>query len=294
MRGFTIGADPEIFLKAGGKPISAHDLIKGTKKEPHPVDGGAIQVDGLATEFNVEPVSFSDTVAFNDGIVKVMKQLHAAVKESNPSASFMKETSVEFDPEYMASLPDDVLVLGCDPDWNAYTCEKNPTPDGSVNFRATGGHIHLGWTKYMPVDDPEYIEICADIVKVLDLYIGLPCRILDPDDRRRTMYGKAGSFRPKPYGLEYRTPSSIWIHNKSTRMAVAQSIFKVVSALSIHKTSRSLFSALLVTDDQVRQAIDGSFDEAVEICRHTQSILCFPMGMISKAINERAQENVLA
>ncbi len=50
---FTIGADPEIFLRRRGKAFSAHGVIPGTKKEPHNVEKGAVQVDGMAVEFNV-------------------------------------------------------------------------------------------------------------------------------------------------------------------------------------------------------------------------------------------------
>lgn len=287
MTTFTIGADPEIFVKANGKPISAHDLIKGTKKEPFPVPGGAYQVDGLATEFNINPIPVHSPDGFNSGIVSVMKQLHAAVKESNPAASFMKQTTVDFDPDYLAELPKDVLVLGCDPDWNAYTEQPNPAPDGTVNFRATGGHVHLGWTTDMPVDDPEYIAICADIVKVLDLFLGVPCRILDLDDRRRTMYGKAGSFRPKPYGLEYRTPSSIWIHQKATRIAVAESVRQAVSSLNSWKTSEKLFQYFSLTEEDVRNGIDGDIACAEALRKKMWYAWHFPQLLLTKALEER-------
>jgi len=289
MVNFTIGADPEIFVKSKGKPISAHDLIKGTKTDPFPVEGGAIQVDGLATEFNVDPVPIGEHERFNQGIVNVMKQLHSAVKEGNSGASFMKETTVDFDPDYLADLPKEVLVLGCDPDWNAYTEQKNPAPDGSAQFRATGGHVHLGWAKDMPTDDPEYIAICADIVKVLDLFLGIPCRILDPDDRRRQMYGKAGSFRPKPYGLEYRTPSSIWIHQKSTRIAVARSVCIAVSHLQTYKTSKKLFDRFHLSEEQVREGIDGSLEAATSIYKNMAWNWVFPHSLLDKAIAERTK-----
>ncbi len=52
-----IGADPEVFLKVGKKNISSHGLINGDKKNPLKVDKGAVQIDGTALEFNIDPAS---------------------------------------------------------------------------------------------------------------------------------------------------------------------------------------------------------------------------------------------
>ncbi len=46
-----------------------------------------------------------------------------------------------------------------------------------------------------------------EAIKMLDLYLGLPSVLFDRDDTsilRRTLYGKAGEFRPTEYGIEYR------------------------------------------------------------------------------------------
>lgn len=45
----------------------------------------------------------------------------------------------------------------------------------------------------------------------MDLHLGVPSLVLDKDTERRKLYGKAGAFRPKPYGVEYRTLSNFWI-----------------------------------------------------------------------------------
>ena len=34
---------------------------------------------------------------------------------------------------------------------------------------------------------------------------------MDTDQKRRTLYGKAGAYREKSYGVEYRTLSSFWL-----------------------------------------------------------------------------------
>ena len=48
----------------------------------------------------------------------------------------------------------------------------------------------------------------------MDFYLGLPSLLFDADTRRREMYGKAGCFRPKPYGAEYRTLSNAWLKSE--------------------------------------------------------------------------------
>jgi hypothetical protein len=118
------------------------------------------------------------------------------------------------------TLPDEAKILGCDPDYNAYTGELNPTPDGTRTFRTAAGHVHVGWGADIPTDNPEHLEICRNFVKQLDTTVGMLMCIIDRDPQRRELYGKAGAFRPKSYGVEYRTPSNIWLKNVQFRRAI--------------------------------------------------------------------------
>lgn len=220
---FTIGADPELFLRRNGKPYSAHGVIPGTKKEPHKVDNGAIQVDGMAVEFNIDPTNLNSHdgfKSFNHKVVSVIKQMKEEVKKHDPALTFNIESVQQFDDETMAAAPEEAKELGCDPDFNAYTKEQNPRPKGDVPFRTAAGHIHLGWGSDIPVEHPDHVTICADFIKIMDVFVGLYMTIIDPESRRRDLYGKAGAFRPKPYGVEYRTPSNLWLTNKNRRKAI--------------------------------------------------------------------------
>ena len=52
-----IGADPELFLRNpnDNKFVSGHIFNLGDKKAPTPVPFGAVQNDGCAVEFNINP-----------------------------------------------------------------------------------------------------------------------------------------------------------------------------------------------------------------------------------------------
>lgn len=216
MTTFTFGADPEIFVRKNSKPVSAFGLIGGTKESPLKTSVGAVQVDGMALEFNIDPVNSGDFDRFNQNIVKTMGDLKAMV----PGYTFDLTPVQEFSPEYMDNQPAEAKELGCDPDYNAYTLKANPRPEGDRPFRTGAGHVHIGWGANIPVDNEEHIEICANFVKYLDATVGLFMTYIDRDPRRRELYGKAGAFRPKPYGVEYRTPSNMWLKNKNRRLLV--------------------------------------------------------------------------
>lgn len=220
MTGFTFGADPEIFLGKGDSPVSAYGVIEGDKENPCPVTNGAIQVDGMAVEFNIDPVPSNDFGAFNSSIVSVMKQLKDRVKQHDDKIVFKLQPTMEFGQEFLDGQPEEAKMLGCDPDFNAYTGKMNDTPDGTRTFRTAAGHVHVGWGADIPVDNPEHLEICANFIKHLDATVGLFMTIIDRDPKRRELYGKAGAFRPKPYGVEYRTPSNMWLANKDYRRCV--------------------------------------------------------------------------
>lgn len=202
-----IGADPELFLAKSGTPVSAFGIVPGTKDAPHPVGNGAIQVDGMALEFNIDPVD-EDAKTFSARIASVMDELRAAVPAD---LEFLPVPSVKFPEAVMKAMPPEALMLGCDPDYNAYTGELNPQPEAPERMRAAGGHVHVGWTEGADTTELAHFSSCVRLAKELDFALGLPSLFLDTDKNRRQLYGKAGAFRPKPYGMEYRSLSNFWI-----------------------------------------------------------------------------------
>jgi hypothetical protein len=133
------------------------------------------------------------------------------VKKEDPDAELEPVPTVLFGDAYLAELPNHVAELGCNPDFNAYTLELNPVPDSNLPIRTGSGHIHVGFTENADVGDFSHLMLCAEYAKQLDFFLGLPSLYWDRDNRRRNLYGKAGAFRPKPYGLEYRVLSNKWL-----------------------------------------------------------------------------------
>lgn len=213
-----MGVDPELFVKQTyGGFISAHTLLPGTKKRPHLVEGGAIQVDGVAAEFNTFPVDNPDD--FVEVINLVRGQMSEIVIENAKQQGFgdvtlVAEPTAWFDPDYFDDLPSLARVLGCEPDYNAYTGDYNTPPETSEPFRTGSGHLHISWSdKLVDPLDPEHFMRCRDIVRQLDTILFPKSEIWDSDRKRRSLYGAMGSFRPKAYGVEYRPLSNAYLRS---------------------------------------------------------------------------------
>lgn len=260
---FYIGADPEVFVKKNGKGVSVYETgLPGDKKNPHKTSHGALQQDGFAAEFNIDPSPADDFARFNQNIVKTLADLREEINKHGKYNLAIVPT-MDFEPEYMAAQPDHVKELGCDPDFNAYTMKVNPRPDGDRPFRSGAGHIHGGWGADIPVDNEDHFEICAGFVRMLDATVGLFMTYIDRDPRRRELYGKAGAFRPKSYGVEYRTPSNAWLINTDRRFMV-HALFN--AAIFLQTNSQSIEGLYGYNETEIERIInEGDFEKA-QIC----------------------------
>lgn len=203
-----VGCDPEVFVKKDGVFHSAYNLIKGDKKNPQKVNRGAVQVDGMALEFNIDPAASEDEFCIN--VQDVYEQLRKMVPEYEVVATPV----AHFTPEYMKQQPKEALELGCDPDFDAYEGGANKKPNAQKPMRTASGHVHIGWTNDQDIKDKWYFDQCRMAARQLDYYLGLGSILFDDDQERRSMYGNPGCFRPKSYGVEYRTLSNAWLKDE--------------------------------------------------------------------------------
>ena len=203
-----VGADPEVFVKQNNLFKSAHNLIQGDKSNPFPVPYGAVQVDGLALEFNINPAGHDEEFLFN------IQSVYSALRAMVPDYEVIATPVADFTEEYFKTLPAESLILGCDPDFNAWeNGAENRKPNANLPMRTAAGHVHVGWTTVEDKNDPQHRSDCCAVIKQLDYFLGLPSLLFDDNVRRRGMYGKAGAHRPKVYGVEYRVLSNAWLNS---------------------------------------------------------------------------------
>jgi len=117
------------------------------------------------------------------------------------------------------------------------------------------GHIHLGFTVE---NEGEFIDpsIRVQLVKLLDIFVGLEDVIYNPDIERKKLYGKAGSFRFKPYGLEFRSPSNYWIQSDTLVGKMWDNVNRAIDAYNNNFIIDEVFG------EQVQMAINTCDVEA--------------------------------
>lgn len=242
----TIGADPELFIinKKTNKIVSAVGLIPGSKDNPWRAEdfakGFGLQTDNILAEFNIPPVTIKEE--FVDAVQYMKNYIDNYVRNINPDLGIKCAASNIIPESELQS--DQAKQFGCDKDYNVYTQKANPKPEGTkTNIRSCGFHIHFGYK------NPN-IDTSLSLIKYFDAYLGIPSVIKDKDTKRRTLYGKAGCFRLKSYGFEYRTLSSAMMKTEARLEFVWDQIIKAVNA---YKTGE-----LIPNNEEIQAAINNS------------------------------------
>ena len=242
----TIGADPELFIinEKTKKVVSAVGLIPGEKGNPWRSDdmpeGFGLETDNILAEFNIPPVK--DGINFVNNIVYMQEYIDKFVKSKNPDLGIKCIASRTVPASELQS--DQAKLFGCDVDYNAYTMKANPKPKGtSTNLRSAGFHIHMGY------ENPD-VDTSLALVKYMDAFLGIPSVVKDKDEKRRSLYGKAGCFRLTDYGVEYRVLSSAMMSSPSKLSFIWKQLQKVMGAYQIGYALPSI--------DLVQEAINSS------------------------------------
>jgi len=207
-----VGADIEGFILDidAGDAVPCVGLIKGTKEEPHPIaglpKGFALQEDNVMVEYNIPPAK--NYKAFTNNIQAARSAVTDALYALNGSYVLNVSPDMLFKKDQLTSKQ--AQLIGCDVDYDAYQggAVRRAPATPLNNWRSAGGHVHLGGDFQ-----------CPDFVAALfcDLSIGIAGGTVGlQSTRRAAWYGQPGVFRPKPYGIEYRTPDAAWTGSRTT------------------------------------------------------------------------------
>ncbi len=194
---FRAGCDPEVFLTHKGKLVSCIGKVPGNKWHPVQVDylpkGFTLQQDNVALEFGIPPAGTREE------FVKHIQTIKLAGRKYLKGLSYSTESAVIMPDDEMQTA--EAHIFGCEPDFNAWTGKENKKPvPPHKNLRSAGGHVHV--ETQLPKEQ---------VIRAMDLFLGVPSVLMDNGQERRKLYGAAGAYRPKPYGAEYRTLSNFWI-----------------------------------------------------------------------------------
>lgn len=199
-----MGSDAEVFcVDATGRFFPVCGLIKGTKDNPRKLtdDGIAVQEDNVMLEFNTAVSSNR-----KEWVENIRKAYRLAAAELPPGFTTAAVPSAHFETAFLQTPQ--AQMFGCEPDYNAWTMERNRRPQSeNPNLRTAAAHVHISWA------NPENMEQRQRVIQMADIFVVLPSiRTQSKEAKaRREMYGKAGAFRPKEYGVEHRVLDNSWI-----------------------------------------------------------------------------------
>lgn len=268
----NLGGDPEFFVaNKRGQVLNADRFFPG-KDNPMRVGESEgkcrLFFDGIQGEMAYGPAHCREVISGR--IRAVLMMVHNLIKENKvilkPSSRIQRSVINQADPE--------ARIFGCAPDFNAYTRSVNTCEmDASRHpFRYAGGHLHFGTSMRLEVmskANPEKFmveeeEMHLRLIKMMDLLITIPTLPLDNapgSKRRRDKYGKAGCFRPTPYGIEYRTPSCWWLKSPMT-VSLVYALGRMAWSITAHQLDKEFYQVLDIGEEEVRGIINESDIEA--------------------------------
>ncbi len=213
----SLGADPEFFVERRDKPgiIPCVGILPGSKNTPHAIAnskvGTVIHEDNVAVEIGFTPAAhggdFSARLGLALGEMKDFLRSHnLQIVEGQSHAFNVNDLQTP-----------QARNFGCAPDNNAYDGGRvrvgPPTSIIGGRVRFAGGHVHIGGDFNCP---PFVAALFADIfLGVAPIQCGY--NVGGVDKYRRNWYGKPGIFRPKDYGIEYRSIGNWWLFSKNAR-----------------------------------------------------------------------------
>ena len=240
MKLLMCGADPEVFVKdvETGEIESSIGVVEGDKDTPFDTGAGLIHRDNVLAEMNVIPAASAR--AFSANTKAIVRQLEKMLTPHGKTISI--QSSHVMEPKWLNHF--EAMRFGCNPNENCWDLSKpnHPDVDDAGALRTAAGHIHMSF-------DFKSAQEQIQVARACEVHIGLRSIAHDSDSLRRTLYGKSGSFRPKPYGIEYTVPSNFWLHNTY----LMEEVF-TAAARAVANSSSWFFTQKEIAD--IQQAIN--------------------------------------
>lgn len=307
----TLGTDSEFFFtNPEGQIVPADHLLPSAEDPYLPFKGRRPEIgltsvsseldpskcvslhwDGIQGEFCVFP---SHCIAYvMDRVREAFRAAYSLASENNLEVSVIP--SIKVTEDVVASACEGAQVFGCNPEFvtwlngDVHPIDVNPYEH---MIRYAGTHIHLGAcstssdkfkaTLLLP-------ENQLKIVRLLDIFVGIPFVLLDQHPAvktRRLLYGKAGTFRPTSYGLEYRALSNT-VSGHPISFSLAMVLSRLCVELVHHNKYEEVMKSLSSPADVIRPINNNDYDKALPVwgkmknfLHNLEGAMGFPQGSI--------------
>jgi len=258
----TIGSDPEYgAVDQQGIPRSVVGFLPGTKQEPFPLNEHvSCQIDNVGAECCIPPCSTEDDFVKFMTIARVLTQ--QKLREQAPHLSLVSRSSQRYSDEELNS--DSARLFGCDPSYCVYIGDRShrPSPEQVGNLRSFGFHIHVG---FKLEEGENQIPYVTNLIRAMDIMLGVPSIIIDRDTDRRQIYGNAGDLRYRMIKdilvIEYRTLGA-FMHSSSELLRFCyQQTMKAIEMVNHWQNRYELEGQI------IQSAIDtGNVEQCMAIC----------------------------
>lgn len=209
--------DPRVpWYEKAQQLVHAHNVL-GTKREPLTIDGYQYHPDSCGIEYATPPCDTADD--FVDSIQYGKRQLESmlgyeldAMHNDRLDCRQLLDAIAVIDRRVLRAI----VRIGCDPDYHYDSPDPRNAPGRvkSSTVRELGGHLHIDTA--MPPDLAAY-TLATQVLPEFHT-----------KDLSGSWYRTPGTYRPKPYGLEYRSLGASW----AVQPTVAREIFGRVAPLS--------------------------------------------------------------
>jgi len=258
IKNYELGSDFEVFVKdvKKNKILNAQPYVKGTKDAPFNFDISnrfwATSLDNVLAEGNIPPAKNAQD--FSDYILKTLLYIKNNLPKNLELKAFPAE---ELDEDQF--FTEESLLFGCDPDYSAYTFNVlDKISAKSVKLRSGCCHVHL---RYEDMEnDPQFNVKTIVFIRMMDLYLGLPSIIIEPENARRILYGQAGSYRAdKNKTIEYRVLSNYFLNTEELRKWVFENTQLVIEKINnndIPNEKETFIIKKIIEDNNYEEALN--------------------------------------